>query len=211
MTFDRSEPASHVLVVDDDRSVRDSLSSLFRSVGHAVTVFTSAAQFFESAVPDGPSCLVVDVRLPGMSGLDFHDALRDAGVKIPTIFITGHGDIPMVVRAMKAGATEFLTKPFRDQDLLDIVHVALQNDAARREQDAEIEETIQKYMKLTPREQEILNLVAEGLISKQIAANLGVSEITVKVHRSHAMRKMQAASLPQLVRMIDRLQIGLSA
>jgi len=206
MTYAYGQATSHVLVVDDDRSIRDSLSSLFRSVGKDVTVFSSAAQFLERSLPDGPSCIIVDIRLPGMSGLDFHDALLGAGIRIPVVFITGYADVPMAVRAMKAGAAEFLTKPVREQDMLDVVEFALQKDAQRREQNEIAESLLLKYSGLTPREQEILGFVADGFMSKQIAAELGISEITVKVHRSHAMRKMGVSSLPRLVRMMDRIE-----
>jgi FixJ family two-component response regulator len=194
-----------VVVIDDDASLRDSLSSLFRSVGLDVLLFGSAAHFLEEGRPGEPCCLVLDVRLPGVSGLDFQDELARNDIHIPIVFITGHGDIPMTVRAMKAGAVEFLTKPFRDQDLLDAVSAALTVDREQRENDASCAVVTENYASLTPREKEVIGLVTAGLMNKQIAGELGVSEITVKVHRGNIMRKMAARSLADLVRMADLL------
>lgn len=197
-----------VFVVDDDASLRQALKSLLQSVGLQVEVFGSAADFLRNWFPDDVSgCLVLDVRLPGVSGLDFQAELAKANILIPIIFITGYGDIPMTVRAMKAGAVEFLTKPFRDQDLLDAVQVALERDRTRRERDKTIQEIRGRFDGLTHREQEVIGFVASGLMNKQIAAELGVSEITVKVHRGSAMKKMGARSLADLVRMTDALGI----
>jgi FixJ family two-component response regulator len=194
-----------VFVVDDDASTRDALQSLISSMGLRVELFGSAAEFLQRQPPETPSCLVLDVRLPGISGIDFQRKLGASNRDIPVIFITGHGDIPMSVRAMKAGAIEFLTKPFRDQDLLDAIHLALETDRARRQQDSEIATLRQRLDSLTPREREVLPLVASGKLNKQIAADLGTSEVTVKVHRASLMRKMQADSLAALVRMSVRL------
>jgi FixJ family two-component response regulator len=196
-----------VFVIDDDESIREALKSLLRSVGLRVELFGAASEFLKSKLPDAPSCLVLDVRLPGVSGLDFQTELAKANVHIPIIFITGHGDIPMTVRAMKAGAVEFLTKPFRDQELLDSVGIALERDRARREQDSTVHDVKIHFESLTPREQEVMGFVTAGLMNKQIAAKLGVSEITVKVHRGNVMRKMGARSLADLVRMADVLGI----
>jgi FixJ family two-component response regulator len=203
-----SNVESVVFVVDDDPSVRAALKSLFESVGLHIELFGSATAFLESQLPDIPSCLVLDVRLPGLSGLEFQDELLRANIHVPIIFITGHGDIPMSVRAMKAGAVEFLTKPFRDQDLLDAARVALERDRTRRE-DAKSTATLKAHFaSLTPREKEVIGFVTAGLLNKQIAAKMGVSEITVKVHRGNIMRKMQARSLAELVRMVDLLGLG---
>jgi FixJ family two-component response regulator len=199
------EPTSLVFVVDDDASLREALKSLIRSVGLQVELFGSAQEFLQRKRPDVPSCLVLDIRLPGTSGLDFQRRLAEAGISIPIIFITGHGDIPMSVRAMKAGAVEFLTKPFRDQDLLDAIHTGLERDRARRQRDSEVAAVRERFEWLTPREREVLPLVVSGLPNKQIAAKIGTSETTVKVHRSQLMRKMGANSLPELVRMAERL------
>jgi FixJ family two-component response regulator len=199
------EPKPTVFVVDDDAAIRDALQSLISSMKLHVELFGSAAEFLQRERPDVPSCLVLDVRLPGISGLDFQRKLTEANHSIPVIFITGHGDIPMSVRAMKAGAVEFLTKPFRDQDLLDAIHVALERDRARRQQESEMIVLRESFESLTPREQEVLPLVVSGRLNKQIAAELGTSEITVKVHRASVMRKMQADSLPDLVKMAVRL------
>ncbi len=204
---DRSDAQSVVLVVDDDASVREALSALFRSVGLQVKTFASAAEFLKTELPGAPCCLVLDVRLPGSSGLDFQSDLANANVRIPIIFITGHGDIPMTVRAMKAGAVEFLTKPFRDQELLDAVQIALDRDHMRRAEDKTIQELYAHFEALTPREQEVFDFVTAGLMNKQIAAELGVSEVTVKVHRGNVMKKMDARSLADLVRMADALGI----
>jgi FixJ family two-component response regulator len=200
-------PENVVFVIDDDASLRESLSSLLRSIGLHVELFDSAAQFLKSERPDVPSCLVLDVRLPGLSGLDFQAELIKNDIRVPIIFITGHGDIPMSVRAMKAGAIEFLTKPLREQDLLDAVQAGLDRDRARRESDKTVTELRSRYDSLTGREQEVIGYVASGLMNKQIAGEIGISEITVKVHRGNLMRKMGAKSLADLVRMVDALGI----
>jgi FixJ family two-component response regulator len=202
-----SQPQELVFVIDDDASMRTSLSSLFRSVGLKVEVFDSAADFLKIGRPDAASCLVLDVRLPGVSGLDFQSELAKASIRIPIVFITGHGDIPMTVKAMKAGAVEFLTKPFREQDLLDAVRLGLERDRTRRAGEAVVSELRGRFEALTSREQEVMAFVTSGLMNKQIAADLGVSEITVKVHRGNVMRKMGAKSLADLVRMADVLGI----
>ncbi|MEQ1672607.1 MAG: response regulator transcription factor [Hyphomicrobium sp.] len=197
-----------VYVVDDDASIRDALKSLLGSVGLRVEVFASADAFLESRKADIPSCLVLDVRMPGHSGLDFQAELARSGIHIPIVFITGHGDIPMSVRAMKAGAIEFLTKPFRDQELLDAVQSGIVRDKSRRQADVSAADLMARYERLTPREQEVMALVASGLMNKQVAAEIGVSEITVKVHRGNLMRKMGAGSLAELVRMADQIRGG---
>jgi FixJ family two-component response regulator len=202
---EKVERESVVYVVDDDASVRESLAELLASVGLRVEAFGSAAQFLQSKIADGPGCLVLDVRLPGLSGLDFQAELVKSKVLLPVIFITGHGDIPMSVRAMKAGAVEFLTKPFRDQELLDAVQRALELDRTRREEQKSVAELGARFQSLTPREQEVIRLVSTGLMNKQIAGRLAVTEITVKVHRGNAMRKMRAASLVDLIRMLNVL------
>lgn len=194
-------------MIDDDASMRESLRSLFGSVGLRVEAFGSAPEFLEKKLPDAAVCLVVDVRLPGMSGLDFQIELSRANIDVPIIFITGHGDIAMTVKAMKAGAVEFLAKPFRDQDLLDAVKLALEKDEAKRTTRKSIAAVRSLFESLTPREQEVIGLVAVGLMNKQVAAEMGVSEITVKVHRGNAMRKMKAKSLADLIRMVDMLGI----
>jgi FixJ family two-component response regulator len=194
-----------VFVVDDDASVRESLAELLASVGLRIEAFGSAAQFLQRKIADGPGCLVLDVRLPGLSGLDFQAELAKSKVLLPVIFITGHGDIPMSVRAMKAGAVEFLTKPFRDQELLDAVQRALELDRTRREEHKSVAELGARFQSLTPREQEVIRLVSTGLMNKQIAGRLDVTEITVKVHRGNAMRKMRATSLVDLIRMLHVL------
>ncbi len=196
-----------VLVIDDDAPLREALSSLFRSVGLQVKTFGSAQEFLQSGAPDGPSCLVLDVRLPGLSGLDFQAELAKANIHIPIVFMTGHGDIPMTVRAMKAGAVEFLPKPFRDQDMLDAVQIGLEQDRNRRKSAGDISKLKAAFDALTPREQEIMGYVTAGLMNKQIAGELKVSEITVKVHRGNVMRKMSAKSLAELVRMADALGV----
>jgi len=194
-----------VFVIDDDAAIREALQSLLRSVGLRVTTFASAPEFLTSRRPDAPACLVLDVRLPGLSGLDLQRELAAAEIDLPIIFITGHGDIPMTVRAMKAGAVEFLTKPFRDQDLLDAIVQALERDRAARAQRAGLAELHERYAQLTPREREVMGLVVSGLLNKQIAAELGISEITTKVHRGQVMHKMGAESVADLVRMADKL------
>ena len=196
-----------VFVVDDDLSMRVALINLFRSMGLGVEVFGSASELLETKLPDVVSCLVLDIRLPGVSGLDFQTRLAEAGIDIPIVFMTGHGDIPMSVRAMKAGAIDFLTKPFRDQDMLDAVTRALERDRKRRENEDSVSELRVLFEALTPREREVIALVTAGLMNKQIAAELGVSEITVKIHRGHVMRKMKAKSLADLVRMAETLGV----
>ena len=198
---------SIVFVVDDDDSTRQALARLFYSVQLRAEVFPSTREFLQSERPEVPSCLVLDVRLPGLSGLDFQAELAKANVRIPIVFITGHGDIPMSVRAMKAGAVDFLTKPFRDQDLLDAVAAAIQRDQKRREDEHATAELRTHLTSLTAREREIMALVASGLMSKQIAAQIDLSEITVKVHRSHIMKKMKARSVADLVRMAEALGV----
>jgi FixJ family two-component response regulator len=199
-----------VFVVDDDASMRQALARLLQSVQLRVEVFASPQEFLQSERPNVPSCLVLDVRLPGLSGLDFQAELAKADVRIPIVFITGHGDIPMSVRAMKAGAVDFLAKPFRDQDLLDAVTAAIQRDQKRREHENAMTDLRAHFSSLTPREREIMALVASGLMSKQIAAEVGLSEITVKVHRSHLMKKMGARSVADLVRMAEALGVTLT-
>ena len=196
-----------VFVVDDDAAMRETLSSLFRSVGLRVQLFGSAREFAQFRVPDAASCLVLDIRLPGVSGLDFQTELAEADIRIPIIFMTGHGDIPMSVQAMKAGAIDFLTKPFRDQEMLDAVVKALDRDQKRRDSETVVAELRVRYDSLTSREREVLALVVDGLMNKQTAAMLGVTEITVKVHRVNMMRKMRARSVIDLVGMADLLGI----
>jgi RNA polymerase sigma factor (sigma-70 family) len=195
-----------VFVVDDDPSVRSSLKLLIGSEGLQVESFESADTFLQRKPPDAPSCLVLDVRLRGLSGLDFQRQLAARNIRIPIVFITGHGDIPMTVKAMKAGAIEFLTKPFRDQDLLDAVRTGLERDRARREREKQVTDLQQRFNLLTPREQEVISMVVSGMLNKQIAGQLGTAENTVKVHRSRAMEKMRAQSFAELVRMIETLK-----
>jgi FixJ family two-component response regulator len=196
-----------VFVIDDDASMRRALTNLFQSVGLRVEVFGSASEMLQSNLPDVASCLVLDIRLPGLSGLDFQIELARANIHIPIIFMTGHGDIPMTVRAMKGGAVDFLTKPFRDQDMLDAVAKAIERDRSRREAEKVVTNVQALFDTLTPREREILALVASGLMNKQIAAELGLAEITVKIHRGHIVKKMGAKSLADLIRMAETLGI----
>ncbi len=204
-----TEAAPIVFVIDDDPSVRRAIKRLIGSVGLQVELFGSAQEFLHSKRPDAPSCLVLDIRLPGISGLDFQRQLAEANIHIPIIFITGHGDIPMSVRAMKAGAVEFFTKPFRDQDLLDAIHIAIEQDRARRQREAEIATLRERFESLSAREREVIAMVVSGMLNKHIAAEIGTTENTVKVHRSRAREKMQAKSLADLVKMVERLKIPL--
>jgi FixJ family two-component response regulator len=201
-----TDPASVVLVVDDDAAVREALSGLIRSIGLDVILFSSAAEFLSFQRPDAPSCLVLDVRLPGLSGLELQRDLRNAGEYLPVIFITGHGDIPMSVRAMKAGAVEFLPKPFREQELLDAISVALARDSKARNQRADIENTRKGMNRLTLRERQVMDGLLGGLLNKQVAARLGISDVTVKLHRRHLLEKMAVSSLVELARMIERVR-----
>ncbi len=207
----KDQPQHIVFVVDDDESMRVALSYLFQSMNLPVKVFTSAAELLKSKLPEIVSCLVLDIRLPGVSGLEFQDVLAKAGIRIPIVFMTGHGDIPMSVRAMKAGAVDFLTKPFRDQDMLDAVTRALELDRTRREGEVAAVGLRARLELLTPRQKEVLALVTSGLMNKQIAGMLNVSEITVKIHRGQVMKKMEARSLAELVKMAETLGISRKA
>jgi FixJ family two-component response regulator len=204
----KSAPVPTVFIIDDDRGMRQAIQDLVESVGLRAESFASGQEFLSSKSTNGPSCLVLDVRLPQMSGLDFQRRLAETGVQIPIIFITAHGDVPMSVTALKSGAVEFLTKPFRNQDLLDAIQQALQRDRAAREQQAEIHGLQERYHALTPREQQVMALVVSGMLNKQIASEIGASEATVKIHRGNAMHKMQAGSVADLVRMADKLKLS---
>jgi FixJ family two-component response regulator len=197
-----------VSVIDDDTALRESVGRLLRSVGLEARLFASVPDFLKSARPNGPTCLVLDIRLPGSSGLDLQRELAAADIPIPIIFVTGHGDIPMSVQAMKGGAIEFLTKPFRDQDLIDAIYFGLARDRARRENEKSVVALRARFEALTPREREVMIEVVQGRLSKQIAYDLGISEVTVKVHRSHLMRKMSVHSLPELGRVADKLKLA---
>jgi len=197
-----------VFIIDDDRGMRQSIQDLVESVGLRAESFATGEEFLRRKPTPDPSCLVLDVRLPQMSGLDFQRQLAETGVEIPIIFVTAHGDVPMSVRALKSGAVEFLTKPFRDQDLLDAIHQALQRDRTARERQAEIHDLQQRYHALTAREREVMTLVVSGMLNKQIASAIGASEATVKIHRGHVMQKMQAGSVVDLLRMADKLKLS---
>jgi FixJ family two-component response regulator len=204
-------PDPIILVIDDDASVREALSSLFQSVGMEVKLFSSASEFLQSKLPDAPSCIVLDIRLPGVSGLDFQAQLTKMNINLPIVVMTGHGDIPMTVRAMKAGAIDFLTKPFRDQDMLDAVARALEKDMSRRKSEKNLADVRDLYASLTAREREIMTFVTAGMMNKQVAAELRLSEVTIKIHRGHVMKKMGARSLADLVRMSETLGLHVVA
>jgi FixJ family two-component response regulator len=206
----KSTDIATVFVIDDDAGVRQSIQDLLESVDLRCEVFATAHDFLHSQRANGPGCLVLDVRMPGMGGLDVQRKLAEAGIKIPIIFITGHGDIPMTVKAMKLGAVEFLTKPFREQDLLDAIQQALERDRAIRDQQREIDDLQKRYRTLTAREREVMSLLVSGMLNKQIASELGASESTVKIHRGHLIQKMQAGSLAELVTMADKLKLATS-
>jgi FixJ family two-component response regulator len=205
----KSAAVPTVFIIDDDRGMRQSIQDLVESVGLRAESFATGEEFLRRKRTNDPSCLVLDVRLPQMSGLDFQRRLAETGVQIPIIFVTAHGDVPMSVRALKSGAVEFLTKPFRDQDLLDAIHQALQRDRAARERQAEIHDLQERYQALTAREREVMTLVVSGMLNKQIASEIGASEATVKIHRGHVMQKMQAGSVVDLLRMADKLKLSL--
>jgi FixJ family two-component response regulator len=206
----KSAAVPTVFIIDDDRGVRQSIQDLVESVGLLAESFATGEEFLKRKRTNDPSCLVLDVRLPQMSGLDFQRRLAETGIQIPIIFVTAHGDVPMSVKALKSGAVEFLTKPFRDQDLLDAIQQALQHDRAARERQAEIHDLKEHYRALTAREREVMTLVVSGMLNKQIASEIGASEATVKIHRGHVMQKMQAGSIVELVRMADKLKLSSS-
>jgi FixJ family two-component response regulator len=206
----KSAAVPTVFIIDDDRGMRQAIQDLVESVGLRAESFATGEEFLKRKRTSDPSCLVLDVRLPQMSGLDFQRRLAETGVQIPIIFVTAHGDVPMSVRALKSGAVEFLTKPFRDQDLLDAIQQALQRDRADRERQAELDELQERYHTLTAREREVMTLVVSGLLNKQIASGIGASEATVKIHRGHVMQKMKAGSVVELVRMADKLKLSSS-